>query len=130
MTMHRQIFAIDTDTGTQGDTGPSFWGSVEQVYYKAETADTGADLQILQMPKNGDTGEGFRILNETDALGTSFRRVPRQPTHDVSGAEDVADTGTPAEPVPFFGAGDRLRVKVTPGGAAVKGRLYVYTQKH
>lgn len=121
MTM-RTVFQIDTDTGTAGDTGPPFFGAIHQLYWKPDTADTGADLTVLQMPVKGDTGEGFRILNETDVLGTSFRRVPRQPEH----APDGIDTGVDSYS-PFFGAGDRLRVKVTPGGAACKGRLYVWT---
>lgn len=124
--MHRQLFEIDTDTGTQGDTGPPFHGLVYQMRWQPTTADTGADLQIALLPRKDDTGDGWLFVNETDVLGTDFVRAPRQPQHGSDGAVDPADTGA-AFGVPVVGAGDRLRVKVIPGGAALVGRLYVWT---
>ena len=127
--MKRYIFQINTDTGTQGDTGKDgVFGEIAQIHWNPTTADTGGDLKVALLPRQGDTGDGFEILNNADCLGANFNRVPRQVTHDISGAPDVMDTGTPADPTPYFGAGDRLRVKVIPGGAAVVGRLYVWVK--
>lgn len=127
--MQRQIFQINTDTGTQGDTGPVISGEIAQVRWSPTVVDTGADLLMALLPRTGDTGDGFVFVNDNDCLGADFVRVPRQPTHDLSGAADVTDTGTPAAPAPIVGAGgDRIRVKVTPGGAACAGRLYVWVR--
>ena len=123
--MQRQIFEIDTDTGTQGDTGPSFFGEIAQMRWNPTTGDTGGDLLVALLPKQGDTGDGWEFYNDNDVLGTNFVRAPRQPQHGSDGAADPADTGA-AFGVPIVGAGDRLRVKVIPGGAAVVGRLYIW----
>ena len=124
--MNRQIFEVDTDTGTWGDTGPPFFGEVKQMRWNPTTADTGGDLKVALLPREDDTGDGFEFFNDNDCLGTNFQRVPMQPMHGSDGAADPADTGA-AWGVPVAGAGDRLRVKVIPGGAAVVGRLYVWT---
>ena len=124
--MQRILFNITTDTGTQGDTGQNVHGALLQFHWNPTTPDTGADLRLDLLPKMGDTGDGFSIFDDNDCLGVNFTRAPRQPTHDLSGAVDQTDTGTPASLSPYVFAGDRLRVKVTPGGAAVVGRLYVY----
>lgn len=118
--MNRQLFEVDTDTGTWGDTGPPVFGELVQVHWNPTTADTGADLKLAWLPKAGDTGDGFEFFNDNDCLGTNFQRVPVQANHHSDGF----DTGAAQEsPVAF--AGERLRVKVIPGGAALVGRLYV-----
>ena len=119
MTIQRQLFQVSTDTGTQGDTGPPFFGEIAQLRWNPTTADTGADLRIDILPKTADTGDGWNVLNDNDVLGTNFVRVLRQDTHDGAG---VSDTGS----APIIGAGDRIRIKVTPGGAAAAGRLYIW----
>lgn len=124
--MHRQLFEVNTDTGTWGDTGPCVEGAVWQMHWNPTTADTGGDLQVAILPKQADTGDGFVIYDDNDCLGSNFVRAPRQGTHDISGDVDAIDTGTPASLVPYVMSGDRIRVKVTPGGAAVAGRLYVW----
>ena len=118
----RQRFAINTDTGTQGDTGPVFMGSIVQMRWAPATGDTGGDLLMALLPIAGDTGEGFVFFNDNDCLGSGFNRVPLQPAQ----GSDGLDTGVD-QYHPIVGAGDRLRIKVTPGGAAVVGNLYVWT---
>lgn len=117
----RQIFEVDTDTGTWGDTGPPVNGELCQVRWNPTTADTGADLKIAVLPKSGDTGDGFEFYNDNDVMGTNFQRVPVQARHHSDGF----DTGAADESLMAF-AGDRPRVKVIPGGAAVVGRLYLW----
>lgn len=117
----RQLFNVNTDTGTWGDTGPPFNGELVQVRWNPTTADTGGDLKLALLPKSGDTGDGFEFFNDNDCLGTNFNRVPVQANHHSDGF----DTGA-AQESPIAGAGDRLRVKVIPGGAAVVGRLYAW----
>ena len=120
MPVSRQRFDVDTDTGTWGDTGPAFWGGVLQMRWNPTTADTGADINIVLLPKEADTGDGFIILQKPDKLGADWVMAPYQATHDTGGGF------TTAAAQPFVAAGDRLRVKVTPGGAACAGRLYVW----
>lgn len=120
--MQRLVFSINTDTGTQGDTGPSVTGELAQIRWAPSTGDTGGDLLMAALPRDADTGDGFNIINDNDCLGiTGFLRVPVQSTHHIDGF----DTGA-AQEAPYVFCGERLRVKVTPGGAAVAGRLYVY----
>lgn len=125
--MQRQLFEVSTDTGTWGDTGPHFSGVIQQIRWNPTTADTGADLAIALLPRQNDTGDGWLIYNDNDSLGVDFVRGLRQPQHGSDGAPDPADTGA-AFGVPIVAAGDRLRVKVTPGGTAVAGRLYVWSR--
>lgn len=124
--MHRQIFEVNTDTGTWGDTGPAFTGQIMQMRWNPTTADTGADLAVALLPRSNDTGDGWEFFNDNDCLGVDFVRVPSQHVHDISGAAEMADTGTSVAPAPVVAAGDRLRVKITPGGAACVGRLYIW----
>lgn len=123
----RLRFDIDTDTNPQGDTG-HLQGEIVQAAWSPTTGDTGGDLQLALIPRTGDTGDGFVFYNRTDCLGSNFNFVPRQPSHDTQGAVDQTDTGTFASPQPIFGAGDRLRIKTIPGGAALSGRLYVWVR--
>jgi hypothetical protein len=120
MPIHRQLFNINAASSAVGDTGPPINGALLQLHWNPTTADTGADLQIAVLPKTGDTGDGWVVLEDNDCLGTNFTRALRQRLHDSAGA---SDTGAG----PIVMAGDRLRVKVTPGGSACVGRLYVYT---
>jgi len=122
--MQRQVFTISTDTGTQGDTGPNFSGEIKQIGWAPTTGDTGADLYLALLPVDTtDTAGGFTLLSDPDSLGASFLRVPMIPGI----AADGFDTGVDQYSLPVA-SGDRLRVKVTPGGAAVAGKLYVWSQ--
>lgn len=124
--MNRHIFSVSTDTGTWGDTGPGFFGAIQQMRWNPDSMDTGADLVVMVLPKEGDTGDGWVVYNDNDCLGTNFVKALRQPQHGSDGAADPADTGA-AFGVPIVGAGDRIRVKVIPGGAGGTGRLYIWT---
>ena len=116
----RQVFIINTDTGTQGDTGPPFSGEIHQMRWYPTTADTGADLVVMLRPEDDDTGSGWIFYNNNDVLGTQFTIAPRMSiTTNIDGTTDTG-WGT------IMGAGDRLRVKVTPGGAACVGKLWVW----
>lgn len=119
--MQRQIYEVDTDTGTWGDTGPPVFGELAQIRWNPTTVDTGADLQVALLPRSGDTGDGYLCYDDNDCLGVNLQRVPVQPNHHADGF----DTGA-AQETPVVFAGDRPRVKVIPGGAAVAGRLYLY----
>lgn len=123
MVMKRQTYEL-SDTGTFGDTGPTFQGVIMQVRW-APTTDTGLGLQVSLIPKFGDTGDGWLIINETDVGRTDLVRVPRQPGH----AADGTDTGVD-QYFPIVAAGDHVRVKVLSKGAStatISGRLYVWT---
>ena len=124
--MQRQLFNISTDTGVWTDSGPSFSGEILQARYEVITGDTGADLAIWLQQRSVDTGNGVLVVNDNDCLGADFVRAWRQSTHDQSG--DAFDTGGDFIE-PFVSAGDHLRVRVTPGGAAVAGRLYIWTRE-
>ena len=120
----RHYFEIVTDTGVpasvvKGDTG-IFFGKISQVRVVPSVADTGGDLDIGVYPTS-DTGDGFLIYSRTDCLGSAFTFVPRQPTHDLGGAVDAQDTGTPVSPAPIVGHGDALHVKVRAGQVAAAG---------
>lgn len=121
MTMTRQIFEFN-DTGTAGDTGPSSFGFIHQMRWNPTGGDTGCDLQVSLLPRMGDTGDGWLVINDTNVMGTQFVRVPGQRQHDAAG---VTDTGL----VPIVMAGDRLRVKIINQAGvatALQGRLYVW----
>lgn len=121
MAMTRQIFEFN-DTGTAGDTGPASSGFIQQMRWNPTAADTGCDLQISLLPKSGDTGDGWLIINDANVMGAQFVRVPGQRQHDSAG---VTDTGL----VPIAMAGDRLRVKIVNQAGvatATQGRLYVW----
>ena len=122
--MQRQVFNVDTDTGTWTDSGPSFFGEVRQVRWQVTTGDTGGDIAIWLQQKPADTGNGVPIVSDNDILGSDFVRAYRQATHNSSGI--AIDTGDDFSE-PIVSAGDHLRVKVTPGGAAVVGTLYVWS---
>ena len=121
--MQRQLFNISTDTGVWTDSGPSFSGEILQARYEVITGDTGGDLAIWLQQANGDTGNGIVVATHAN-LNTDFVRCWRQPVHSTAGAVDTGADQT----VPIVAAGDHLRVKVTPGGAAVAGKLYIWTR--
>lgn len=109
--MQRQLFEFN-DTGTFGDTGPSFSGFIHQLRWNPTAGDTGCDLQIAMLPKQGDTGDGWLIYSKTNVLGANF--------------SEINDTGL----LRTVAAGDRLRVKgINQAGVATAlvGRLYVWT---
>ncbi len=124
MTMQRQRFDLSGTTSPFSDTGPAFFGCIMQMRWYPTTPDTGADLAIDLMPSTapGDTGEAYTFFNDNDCMGVPFTRVPVQPQHHSDGL----DTG--AGDAPIVAAGERLRIRVTPGGAAVAGKLYVWTK--
>lgn len=123
----RQIFEVAAGTGAWVDTGISFMGEIAQLRWNPLSGDTGqnATMVISLLPRRGDTGDGFLIANYAN-LAADFTRAPRQYTHDLTGASDVTDTGTPAAPAPYAAAGDRLRVVVA--GGPVSGRLYIWSK--
>lgn len=119
----RQLFSVDTDTGVWVDSGAPFSGRVLQARWEVTTGDTGGDLAMYLQQRPGDTGNGVLVVSDNDILGADFVRQYRSPTHNTSG--NAIDTGDDfSEPV--LSAGEHLRVRVTPGGAAVVGRLYVW----
>ena len=126
----RQTFAIDTDTGlnltTVGDSGPKMWGEVRQIRWApgALNLDTGASLQIALLPKDGDSGDGFVIYEENDNLIADWVRYPRMPFVYSTGVANTGDSGYET----IVAAGDRLRVKITPGYKQCKGNLYVWSK--
>ena len=127
MSVSRIKFEFSTDTGTETLTSGPFSGELRQIHWAPTTGDTGADLAIYLDVNQSDTGEGITILDDNDCLGSNKTWVPLQNSHDSSGAADNSDTGTPINPMPFVSGGDRLRARVTPGGSAVAGALYVWT---
>jgi hypothetical protein len=124
MSVQRLIFEINTDTGTEGDTGVLNGGDIRQLRWNPTTPDTGGDLQVAVLPRAGDTGDGFVVYNDNDCLGANFVRSPVMQAHHSDGF----DTGSVEEVHFVCQPNDRLRVKVIPGGAAVAGRLYVWVK--
>ncbi len=122
--MRRHLVEVNNgDTGRATYTSGPCSGEIVQVHWNPTAADTGADLTLTLLPKDGDTGDGFDFLSDNDVLGTNMTWVPRQNTHDESG---VSDTGT----APVYAAGDKIQAVVRPGGAAnaCQGRLYIWTK--
>src|SRR5690606_8979957 len=121
----RQLFEINTDTGSQVITGSSFFGAIMQARWVPTTGDTGADLNLTLLPNDSDTGDGWQFAIYSN-LGSQFTKSPTQPMHLSDG--DAAGSDPDTQPgVPIVSAGDKIKVEVVPGGAAVAGRLYVWT---
>jgi len=119
----RQRFDVSTGSGVWTDTGPPFTGAVQQMRWDAITGDTGGDLQLSLLSEGAaDTGNGWVFYDNNDCLGADFTNVPVQPSHSSDGFDTGVDQYNP-----IVAAGDRLRVKVTPGGSAVVGTLFVWT---
>lgn len=121
MSTQRHSFTINASAAA-GDTGPPIFGSIEQVRWAPTTGDTGADLYLALLHQQGDTAGGFTLLSKADCMGTGFTKQPTIPQTHV----DLFDTGASLD-VPVVCAGDRLRLKVTPGNT-VAGKLYVWTR--
>lgn len=125
----RHLFNFENGTGTaaKSDTGPPMSGSIHQVRWEslgsADTGatDTGADLQMFVQQRQDDTGDGVLVLNDNDILGVDRIWFPRK---NVS--LDTGDAANIANLEPVMAAGERLRVRIVPGSAGVKGRLYVW----
>jgi hypothetical protein len=126
MPMQRQLYQVSTDTGSWSDTGLPIMGEIRQIGWQPSTPDTGGDVVVTLLPQPGDSGDGWVIAAYPDCLGGDFLRAPRIPQHGIDGNPDPADTGA-AFGVPVVAAGDRLRVRIIPGGSAVAGKLYVWT---
>ncbi|MEY9099066.1 hypothetical protein ABIA24_001975 [Sinorhizobium fredii] len=121
----RQIFEFN-DTGRAGDTGPAVFGTIRQIRWNPTTADTGADLQISLLPRQGDTGDGWLIYSKANVLGANFASALGQRAVDAAG---VTDTGL----YPIYAAGERLRVKVINQAGvstATTGRLYIWIESN
>jgi hypothetical protein len=127
MAMRRLLFNVSTDTGVStaqsGDTGHDIWGEIRQLRWNPTAADTGAGLYVALLPKMGDSGDGFQVVNYTKGLNANWTRHPTQQVHHSDGL----DTGATTEAF-FVAAGERLRIKVTPGQNLCTGRLYVYVK--
>ena len=122
--LNRQSYQVNTDTGTWSRVGPSFMGGVMQIGWSPSTGDTGGDLAISLLPAgDGDTGAGWVIYDNNDCLGADFLQSLTKSAVHANGS----DTGSGGAQVPVVSAGDRLKVKVTPGGAAVVGTLNIWT---
>ena len=122
----RHVFDIDTDTGTYAATGAPFNGRVLQTRWAPTTGDTGGDLMIRLAVETADTGQDVIVCNILDTLGAAFTRVFLQKVHGVDGNPDPADTGAQVG-APIVSAGESLRILIKPGGAAVVGKLYIWT---
>jgi hypothetical protein len=124
MTVSRQIFEFN-DTGTATKTGPATFGSLRQIRWNPDTADTGADLQISLLPKVGDTGDGWLIYSKANVLGANFAFGMGQMAVDHVGK---TDTGL----YPIYAAGDRIQAKVVNQAGvatATAGRLYIWVDE-
>ena len=122
MTITRQMYEFAT-ASAKTDTGPPVTGALHQMRWEQTgTADTGGDVAIYGQQREADTGNGFIAFDDNDCLGTDFQRLPRSATHTVAG---LADTGDDFLEAVVF-AGERPRVRVTPAGGTVSGRLYLW----
>lgn len=128
MAIKRHLFNVSTDTGTSalqsGDTGKAVHGQVVQLRWNPTSVDTGGDIYVALLPKEGDSGDGFTIYSKADCLGANFTRFLGYPSSHIDGH----DTGRGGAAHPYA-AGDRLRIKVLPGQGECRGRLYVYVKE-
>ena len=111
------------------DTGPPIDGAIHMVrfesYGSADTGavDTGADLQLFLQTRESDTGDGVMILSDNDILGADRLWLPRK---NVS--LDSGDSTNITNLEPVIAAGERIRARIVPGSAGVRGRLYVWVK--
>lgn len=123
MSITRQFYEINT-ASAKSDTGPPAFGELIQARWEQTgTGDTGADLDIWAQQREADTGNGVPIVNDNDCLGADFIRHYRTPIHNTDGS--AVDTGNDFC-APVVLAGERPRVRVTPAGGTVQGRLYLW----
>jgi hypothetical protein len=127
MTISRQQFNFATGASAVTDTGGPFTGLIHQVRWQALSGtDTGGELAIFVQQRPEDTGDGFLVWRRSSPashLTTDFVGMPRRLV--------VEDTGTsPAGSVleAVGSAGEHLRVRITPGGTGVAGKLYIWTK--
>lgn len=122
MFIDRQILTLTVDaSGAATVYSERVSGRVLQLRYVPHTTtplDTNADLTIM----GEDTGVAIATLSN---IGLSaFTKVPRQPTHGVTGTALVyAATDAVAEPV--YLAGERIKVVVAQGGVSMSGTLHI-----
>ena len=132
--LKKHILELDGDgTAAVTDTGgfPLF-GPIQQVRWVPDSQDTGPasiGTLILFLAAGGkpvDTGLSVIVWNEGSlAMGNDVHRAPRQPVHTVAGV--AIDTGEDNNE-PFYGAGDVLMARFTPGDTGlIAGELHVYT---
>jgi hypothetical protein len=122
--MMRTVFMFDTSIPVT-DTGPPVWGQVLQARWEQTgTPDTGADLAVYAQQREADTGNGVVVVADDDCLGADFVRKWRSPTHNTAGLP--VDTGDDFSEAVVC-TGERLRVRVTPAGGTVTGRLYIWS---
>lgn len=130
--MPRNFFPVAVSGGTAySATTPPIHGDIRQMRWSHAT-DTGqiATMTLSLLPDADDTGIGFQIYNSGSVnQATQFTKAPRQPTHDLNGDADVTDTGTPADPSPYFCAGDHVKLVVTPAdtGVVIDGKFYLWS---
>lgn len=116
-------------TSPKTDTGPPVNGIIHAVRFEsagsADTGapDTGADLQLFLQQRESDTGDGVMILNDNDILGADRYWMPRnRVTLDTGDSTNI----TNLEPV--AAANERLRLRIVPGSAGIRGRFYVWVR--
>jgi hypothetical protein len=126
--MQRHVFPVVTDTGTFELRSAPVDGEIAQVRWHHTGGDTGGAIALDLMVDAIDTGPAFPVL-ACGLLAPGWLKAPRQPTHDVGGNVDLnGDTGTPVSPEPFVANREALRLRVTPSGGALQGRLYVWVR--
>jgi hypothetical protein len=114
----RHAFDVSTDTGTLTLHSPPVYGEILQAAWHRSRGDTGGNFSLVLLQ---DSDTGIPILE--CGLTPGLVKAPRQPAC----APDGFDTGVDAY-VPFAAALERLRLTVTPTGAALAGRLFVWSR--
>lgn len=124
MFIERQVLTLTVDASGDATvySDKPVSGRVLQVRYVpgagATALATGADLAVT----GEDTGVEIATLSN---IGTSaFTKVPRQPTHGLSGTALVY-AGTDAVAEPPYVAGERIKVVVAQGGVSKTGTLHI-----
>lgn len=124
MFIDRQV--LDLTVNASGDatvyTTLPVTGRVLQLRYVPHAStplDTNADVTV--------TGEttGVAIATLTNIGTSAFTTVPRQATHDVTGAALVYIAAGQPVTEPVYLAGERIKVVVAQGGASKIGTLHV-----
>lgn len=124
--MSRMRFDFATAGTPMSDTGPAMFGRVHMARWYRSSGDTGGTIEATLMLDAGDTGPGVVVFSAGLTPG-GWLKFPRWPSHDPSGDVD-GDTGAPVAPQPLMAFGERLRLKLTPGGTGVTGRVWVWTR--
>jgi hypothetical protein len=112
------------------DTGPTVTGFLHQIKWESlgsadsGAPDTGADLQIFAQQREADTGDGVLVLNDNDILSADRLWLPRKVISLDTGDSTASATNPNFDAVPFVN--ERPRVRIVPGSAGVRGRLYLW----